>query len=404
MTDHVDYLIIGGGIAGATAAETIRQRDPRGSVRIIGAERHPVYSRVLLPHVADGRAREERVIIKTAAAFAAKGIEYDAGARAVAVDSAARMVALADGSTCSYGKLLIATGSTARRFDIPGAEHCTHFRTLDDLHELMATTRVGAAFVYGGGFNAIDLAISLVRRGARVTCAMRGDGFLARALDARSRDAIRSSLEAHGVTVMTRRELHAVERNSGGLEAFLSGGGRLACDLVGVSAGVVPNVGFLTGSGIPLATGVRTDERLRAADGAYAAGDVAEYFDPNVGSHRIAGNWMNAMFQGKTAGSNMTGGDEAFSMVTSYSIACFDLPIAFIGATGDGDDERIVRASGDAIMVFFLRLGRVIGVTCVGHFPERGAVMKLLAGRRALGDDAKKALADPRTALESLVG
>lgn len=399
-----DHLIIGGGIAGATAAETIRQRDPRAAVRIVGAEKHPVYSRVLLPHVADGRAREERVIIKTESDFAAKGIAYDAGATAVSVDSAARTVAFADGSACAYGKLLIATGSAARPFGGPGAEHCSYFRTLDDLHALMATTRVGTALVYGGGFNAIDLAVSLVRRGARVTCVLRGDGFLARALDARSRDAIRASLEAHGVTVLTHRELRAVERKNSGLEAFLSGGERLACDIVGVSAGVVPNVGFLAGSGIPVADGVRTDERLRVADGVYAAGDVAEYLDPNVGAHRIAGNWMNAMFQGRVAGTNMTGGDEAFSLVTSYSIACFELPISFMGATGDGADERIVRASGDAVMTFFLRAGRMIGVACIGRFADRGAAGRLLAGPRALDDDEKKALSDPRVALERLVG
>lgn len=398
-----DHLIIGGGIAGATAAETIRQRDARARIRVIAAERHPLYSRVLLPHVADGRAKEERTIIKTAAAFAAKGIDYDAGASVVSIDAAARRAVLADGSECAYGKLLIASGSSARRFEGPGAEHCSYFRTLDDLRELMSATRVGAAVVHGGGFNAVDLAVSLARRGVRVTCVMRSDGFLVRALDAQSRDAIRSSLEEHGVTILTHRELRAVERKNSGLEAHLSGGERLVCDVVGVSVGVVPNVGFLAGSGIPTASGVLVDERLRAADGVFAAGDVAEYFDQNVGAHRIAGNWMNAMFQGKVAGANMAGDDQVFAMVTSYSIACFDLPIAFMGAVADGDDERIIRESGDAFMRFFLRGGRVVGATCVGHFAERGAVTKLLAARVRLDADAKKAIGNPRISLETLI-
>lgn len=399
-----DHLIIGGGIAGTTAAETIRQRDPRASVRIVAAERHPVYSRVLLPHVADGRAKEDRVVIRTAAALEAKGIAYDAGAVATSVDAAARTVALADGSTCSYGKLLIASGSEARRFDGPGAEHCSYFRTLDDLRALMATSRVGSAVVYGGGFNAIDLAVSLVRRGARVTCVMRGDGFLARALDARSRAAVTASLEAHGVTIMPRTELRSVERNISGLAAHLSEGGRLECDLVGVSAGVVPNVAFLAGSGIEVRHGVVTDERLRAADGVYAAGDVAEYLDPNVGAHRIAGNWMNAMFQGKVAGTNMTGGDDAFALVTSYSIASFELPIAFVGATDVEADERVVRplAAGGALQ-FILRGGRIVGATCVGAFTDRAALSRLMTAGTKLGDKERAALADPRVELAALV-
>ncbi|MEY4744418.1 MAG: hypothetical protein RL272_363 [Candidatus Parcubacteria bacterium] len=403
MSDFVDYLIIGGGIAGATAAEAIRQRDPRGSIRVIGAERHPLYSRVLLPHVADGRASEGRVVIKTADAFAAKGIEYVSGAAVVSVDAAAQRAGMADGSVCAYGKLLVASGSSARRFDGPGEEHCLYFRTLDDLRMLTSTTRVGTALVYGGGFNAIDLAVSLARRGARVTCAMRGDGFLARALDVRSRGAIKAALERHGITVLPHMELRAVERKSGGLVALLSDGKSVNCDLAGVSVGVTPNVGFLAGSGVPVSTGVIVDDRLRASDHVYAAGDVAEYLDPNVAVHRVAGNWMNAMFQGKVAGANMAGDDKIFDMVTSYSIACFELPVSFMGAVADGDDERVVRDAGETVMRFFLRRGRVIGVTCAGPFSERSAVSRLLSSRVPLSERSRQALGDPKISLSSIV-
>ncbi|HTM68582.1 MAG TPA: FAD-dependent oxidoreductase [Candidatus Binatia bacterium] len=401
---RVDHLIIGGGIAGATAAETIRQRDPRATIRIIGAERHPVYSRVLLPHVADGRAKLERVVIRTAAALEAKGIAYDAGAVATAVDARTRAVTLADGTTCTYGKLLIASGSDARRFAGPGAEHCSYFRTLDDLHSLMTTARVGAALVYGGGFNAIDLAVSLARRGARVACVMRSDGFLARSLDAGSREAIRQACESHGVTVTSHRELRAVERKISGLEAHYSDGGRAPFDLVGVSLGVVPNVGFLAGSGIAIASGVVVDEKLRAAEDVYAAGDVAEYLDARAGAHRIAGNWMNAMFQGKTAGMNMTGADAPFDLVTSYSIACFELPITFMGAVDAAVDERVVRPLADAgTLQLFLKGERIIAATCVGPFSDRAAVSKFMSSGTVLSASMRKGLSDPRTELANMV-
>ncbi|HTK04216.1 MAG TPA: FAD-dependent oxidoreductase [Candidatus Eisenbacteria bacterium] len=400
----IEHLIIGGGIAGATAAETIRQHDPRGRIRVIGNEPHPVYSRVLLPHVADGRAKENRVVIRTAENLAAKGIEYVTGVSVVSVDAAAKQVAVSDGSSCGYGKLLIASGGTARRFDGPGDEYCTYFRTLDDLRVLMSTARVGTALVYGGGFNAIDLAVSLARRGARVTCVMRGDGFLAKSLDQRSRVAITEAMERHGVTIMTHRELRSVERKIGGLMAHFSDGGNAAFDLVGVSLGVIPNIGFLAGSGIATASGVVVDEKLRAADGIYAAGDVAEYLDLRAGSHRIAGNWMNAMFQGKIAGANMTGADLVFDLVTAYSIACFELPITFMGGVDVAVDERIVRphASGGTLQLF-VKGDRAVAATCIGPFTDRGAVTKLIADRIVLSEAAKKAAADPRTDLAALL-
>ena len=371
---------------------------------MIGDERHPVYSRVLLPHVADGRAREDRVIIRTEAALAAKGIEYVSGASVVSVDAAAKSVVLSDGSTCAFGKLLIASGGSARRFDGPGEEHCTYFRTLDDLRMLASTARVDKALVYGGGFNAIDLAVSLARRGARVTCVMRGDGFLAKSLDQRSRDAISATLEGHGVAVMAHRELRSVERKIGGLTAHFSDGGTGTFDLVGVSMGVVPNTRFLEGSGITIVSGVVVDERLRAADGIYAAGDIAEYLDLRAGAHRIAGNWMNAMFQGKTAGANMAGDDQIFDLVTAYSIACFELPITFMGAVDVPVDERIVRplAGGGALQLFVKR-ERVVGATCVGPFADRAAVSKLITDRVELQGSKKHAAADARTDLAALL-
>jgi NAD(P)H-nitrite reductase large subunit len=398
-----DHLIVGGGIAGVTAAETIRKRDDRASIRVIGTERHPLYSRVLLPHVADGRAREERVVIRTAAELAAKGIEYAVGETAAKLDLGRRVVTLADGAERGYGKLLVASGGDARRFEGPGAEHCLYFRTLDDLHALLSARAVGRAVVYGGGFNALDLCVSLARRGARVTSVVRGDGHLARSLDPRSREAIRSALERHGVAVAPRKELRAVERTTAGYVAHLADGGREACDLVGVSIGVTPNVGWLAGSGVPVATGVVVDERLRAAEGVFAAGDVAEYFDAGAAMHRIAGNWMNAMFQGRTAGENMTGADRVFDLVTSYSIAVFDLPVAFVGATDDRLSDRVVRATDAATLQLFLHDGRVVGATCVGHFTERAALTKLMASRAALSPAARAAATDARTDLAALV-
>lgn len=404
MLQRYDHLVIGGGIAGVTAAEAVRQRDGRATICVLGAERHPLYSRVLLPHVADGRANASRAVLKTPDALAAKGIEFTTGVEVRAVDARAKEVALADGTRVGYGTLLVASGSVARRFGGPGAEHCMTFRTLDDLAAFEAAAASGTAVVYGGGFNAIDLAASFARRGVRVTAVIRGEGYLARVMDHASRDMIRTSLASHGVDVRTRTDLVAVEKNGSIFKAYLSDKNAIECGGVATSIGVDPNVGFLDGSGIPVNVGVLTDERLRAAPDVFAAGDVAEYLDVHLGQRRIAGNWQNAMFQGKIAGANMVGETLTFDMVTSYSIPCFELPVSVVGATDVADGERVVRhLPGVGVLQLIMKRDRVVGATCVGPFSARAVVTKLIADHVPMSEAMKRAVQDPSADLAGLI-
>lgn len=399
-----DHLIIGGGIAGVSAAEVIRQRDPRRTILVLGAEKHPLYSRVLLPHIADGRAKAGRAMLKSPATLAASGIGYETGAEVHRVDAVARTATLADGTSIGYGKLLIASGSAARRFPGPGGEHCMSFRALDDLDAFEAAVAAGSVVVYGGGFNAIDLAASFVRRGVRVTAVMRGDGYLARVMDPASKEMIRTMLVAHGIEIRPLTELIAVEKRGSHFSAYLSGNIAIECGAVAVSLGVTPNVGFLAGSGIPVGRGVLTDERLAATPDVFAAGDVAEYLDVHFGDRRIAGNWQNAMFQGKTAGANMAGDATTFGMVTSYSIPCFELPVSVVGAIDDAGDMRIVRhAAGVGALQLVLKGGRVVGATCVGPFSDRAAVTKLIGDDVSFGPSMIGAARDVRIPLASLI-
>jgi NADPH-dependent 2,4-dienoyl-CoA reductase/sulfur reductase-like enzyme len=278
------------------------------------------------------------------------------------------------------------------------------FRTLDDLVPFEAAASSGSAVVYGGGFNAIDLATSFARRGARVTAVIRGDGYLARVMDPVSRDMIRATLVAHGVDVRTRTELVAVEKQGLNFKAYISDNIAIECGGVAVSLGVDPNIGFLEGSGVSTNVGVRTDEHLMAAPGIFSAGDVAEYFDAHLGAHRIAGNWQNAMFQGKVAGANMAGESLTFDMVTSYSIPCFELPVSVVGAVDVAEAERVVRhAQGVGVVQLIVKRDRVVGATCVGPFSMRAVVTKLIAEEVPMSDAMKRVASDPASDLLTLI-
>lgn len=405
--EHFDHIIVGGGIAGLTAAETIRVRDANASVLVVGDERHELYSRVLLPHVVRGKTPEEKAFLKPHGHFEKLGIAYRIGTAVISVDSGSKTVAFADGSSATYGKLLVATGGSARRLDVPGADEagCLQFQTLEDMRTLVASRGTASALVYGGGFIGLEFIMSFVHFGAPVTAVVRGDGFFSRVLDAEGCRAVTETVAKNGVTVRTGRSIKGIAVEGPRKTVHLDNGDRIVCQTVAAGIGIEPNVAFLSGSGIPVGAGVLVDDRLRTEIGdVFAAGDVAEFFDAFVGRRHVVGNWQNALLQGKLVGENMTGGDKAYDVVTSYSISCFGLPVIFMGTTDLADTVRITRRTdAGAFLQLFLLANRVVGATCVGPFGDRGAVSRLISSRQPLSSSAVSALVDPRIDLVSLL-
>lgn len=399
-----DHLIIGGGVAGHAAAEAICVRDANATIAIIGNERHPLYSRVLLPHVVRGRIEEEKVFLRKPSFYEEKGIEYLSGRAVMRVDSAAKVVILDDGAELSYGTLLIATGGTPTTLDVPGAAiaDVAFFQTFEDAQRLRDLAG-GEAVVIGGGFIALEFVMSFVKHGIPVTAAMRGDCFFSRALDPDSQKLILDELTKRGVQTICRTAVKGIEAGAAQKTVFLADGQRISCQHIGVGIGLTANVGFLRGSGVRTNAGILADEFLRtSAPDVFTAGDVAEFFDVHTQTSRIVGNWTNASIQGKIVGASMAGELTKFDLVTSYTINCFTLPIAFFGATSDGADERIVRHTPQgAVMQFLVKNDRVIGVTCVGAMSDRQAVVELLTSQKPLNSSEKSALADATVPLST---
>lgn len=403
---HYDHLIIGGGIAGTSAAESIRAKDASASIAVIGSEPHLLYSRVLLPHVVRGKIAEEKAFLKNADFFSGKNISYMPGVTVASVDAAAHRAIFADGAECSWGKLLIATGGTPRKLGCPGedAADIMRFQTIDDARLLTAVS-AGPALTVGGGFIALELLLSFAVKGFKNLAIVRGKSFFWRGLDEASAERVRETLAKHGIEMKFGVGVKAIESDRLKKNVFLTNGEKVECAVIGAGVGLEPNIGFLAGSGIEVRRGVVADEKLRtsAAD-VYAAGDVAEYFDGLVGEHHIVGNWTNATMQGKRAGSNMVGEDAVYDQLTGYSINCFELPITFIGAVDIEPDSRIVRKDTEGgILQMRLREGRIIAATKVGHFSERAAITSLIRGRTIMDKAKINAAADPMTDLSGLI-
>ncbi len=379
-----DYIIIGLGICGATAAETIRKNDPDGSILVIGEESHLTYSRVLLPHVVRGKVGEEKIWLKRDEAFVEQRIDVRRGVSVTHIDTATKTVTTSDANVFGYSKLLIATGGTPKRLTCDGAENITvqRLQTIEDAREVAAAPK-GTSAVIGGGFIALELIMSYAQRGCEVVALLRKDGFFSSVLDAASKRALSGVLREHGIDVRTDVEVVSVRHEGDATVVCASDGAEIHAQTVGLGIGIDANVSFLKGSGIETRRGVVTDAELRTnVPDVYAAGDAAEFFDPLVGEHHVVGNWQNALFQAKLAGENMTGNPAPFSRVTSYSISCFGLPLAFLGATDIAPDKRIVRDNGcGQIVQIFIKGGRAIAATCIGPFTDRAWITELIEKR-----------------------
>jgi len=395
---HVDHLIIGGGIAGATAAEAIRERDARASILVVGDEREVTYSRVMMPHVVRGKTPEERVFLRTHEGFAAKRIGFETGKRVARVDAALHEAHFTDGSVVLFGKLLIATGGYSRGLDCPGGDSpvCLPFQTIDDTRRLIEHRGDKRAVVVGGGFIAMELLMSFASFGAETTAVVRGEGFFGKTIGAAGRARIDAAVAAAGVKRLYGETVKEVVSADSGVTVRLGSGSEIAADAVGVGVGIVRNVQFLSTDGpITLsADGVVVNEHLETSvPGIFSAGDVAAYFDVRTGRHRAAGNWQNAMFQGKIAGANMAGEPTPFTMVTTYSITCFGLPVIFSGAT-DGADERIERVTPAAVVEWYIEKGKVVGAVIIGVTPERAQVQRILGAGVVVTDAVRAMLGD----------
>lgn len=400
MAEHFDHLIIGSGIAGLTAAETLRRRDARASILLLGAEPWPPYSRVMLADVVVGDRRPEELYLRPADFFANKNIAFRSGCRVTAVRPAQHAVDLDDGQSLTYGRLLIATGCRSRRLGVPGDDlpGVGYFHDLSEataLHEqLAAGTEV---LVYGGGFIALELAVACHRRGNRVTVAMRGPGFFHRLAAHHGVEAITAELTAHDIAVKPQAGLTSLRPEGQRLAAVFADGSVIQADRVLAGVGLDPNVSFLEGSGLLVDGVLAVDDHLRVADDIFAAGDVAAAPDPVSGRRHASATWQNALAQGRLAALNMLGGNETLHLLVGHAIACFDLTVAFLGDPDFPGAESVVREYPDgAVARLHFNGGLLVGVVNVGKFHERVALANLLAVSQLLSKEARLRLADAR--------
>lgn len=349
----VDYLIIGGGPAGVAAAETLRFEGASGSVALLSADSAAPYRRPALSKgVLINQNGAQNVQLHDISFYDSNDINLFLSCRALAVDPVNRVVLTSSAGAMRYRKLLLATGSRARTLGAPGENLPGVFtlRTLADAVAIAAAVTAasensGDAVVVGSSFIAMELAAAFVTRGLKTTLIAREQELYQKLCSRTFSVFIRDYFEARGVTLIFGDCVRCFNGDNRLDSVTTHNGLTISCELAAIGAGAEPELEFLKGSGLLVRNGVVTDEHLRASSpDIFAAGDIANFFDPVVKRRARREHWDSAVKQGRIAARNMLDQPRAHRAVTYFFSDVFDLTFNAVGEAGDADEE-ILRGS-----------------------------------------------------------
>ena len=399
------FVIVGASLAGATAAETLREEGFDGEVTLIGAEPAFPYERPPLSKAfLRGESRVEDAMVRPEAFYADQRIETRFGTTVTGVDPAGKVVSVAGGDPVPFDRLLIATGSRNRRFPIPGIglEGIFDLRTLTDAARIRAEILPGRRVVLAGmGFIGSEVAASLRQKGLEVRVVAGGKAPLDRVLGEDVGRVLEGIHRDHGVQMTFDDQVAAFDGDAAVRSVKTASGLSFECDFVVLGLGVQPVTGFLEGSGIELDDGVVVDERCRASvDGVFAAGDVANHLHPVFGRRVRVEHWDNARKQGRAAALSMMGRDTVYDEIHWFWSDQYEHSIQYAGYHREWD-ELIVRGrlEGRSFTAFYLVGGRVRAAVSLDRPADVRDAMPLIAAGGAV--DAAK-LRDEDVTLSSL--
>jgi NAD(P)H-nitrite reductase large subunit len=275
--------------------------------------------------------------------------------RATAIDTAEHQVALENGARLPYDRLLIATGATAARSKVPGI-HAVGVVKLDNIQDarqiLKLARKARTAVVVGGGITALELVEGLIANKVKVHYFLRGDRYWSNVLDDTESRIVEHRLKDEGVKIHFNTELAEVQEKNGRVAGVLTkSGDKIPCEIVAIAIGVLARKELGEASGLKIDRGILVDEHLQSSEpDVYAAGDVAQVFDPFSGKSVLDSLWGPAREQGAAAGLNMVGTTTTYSKLVPFNVTRLaNLTTTIIGTVGGGNDDDLLGiARGDS--------------------------------------------------------
>ena len=410
MTTSSTFIIVGGGLAGAKAAEALRDNDFDGHIVLFAAEEHLPYERPpLSKEYLAGKKTLEDFTVDASAWYRDHHVELQLGTEVASIDPGAHTVSLPDGSTVGYDKLLLATGSDPRRPPIPGAdaEGVHYLRTIDDAATLNSVLTEGSSLaVVGGGWIGLEVAAGARDRGVNVTVVEAAELPLLAALGREAAEVFAKLHRDHGVDLRLGATVEAITTSGGAATGLkLGDGSTVDAGAVLVAVGAAPNTGLAERAGLAMGDGgVLVDSSLRTSDpDIFAVGDIAAAEHPLFGVRIRTEHWANALKQPAVAAAGMLGRPAEYDELPYFFTDQYDLGMEYAGHAPDY--ERVVfrgDVDGREFVAFWLDAdNRVLAGMNVNVWDVLDDVKSLIRSR---GPVDPERLADPQQALDSLVG
>lgn len=341
------YLIVGGGLAGASAIAGIREEDSTGTICLLSSERDLPYDRPpLSKKLWTGDKQVKEIFLQDSTYYDENNVELKLGVVAIALDREHKIVIDDAGKEYHYERLLLATGGTPRRLTIPGHDlnDLCYFRSLPDYKSIRAKAIEGAsAVIIGGGFIGSELAAALRTNKLNVTMIFPEDNLCQKVIPQPLAKEIQSDYVRRGIVILNEDLPIAILERNGSFLTHTKKGSEIRSDIVIAGIGIQPNMKLAAAAGLEVANGISVNEYLQTTDpDIYAAGDNAYFPCKALEEKARFEHWDNALNQGKHAGRNMAGAAEPYEYLSYFFSDLFDF-----GYEAVGDVSTKLKTSAD---------------------------------------------------------
>lgn len=403
------FVIVGDGVAGSSAAETIREESPDASITILTEEGEPLYNRILIKEFAKGKIPADPLAIHEESWYTERDIDLRLNTVVTDVDTVSQELVTHSGESLSYDKLLLANGGTPAQLPVPNAdaEGIHHFWTFEDARRIAEHAEESATgVVIGAGLLGIDFAAICGARNITANYLMRGDSWWRYGLSATGAEIVHEGMQSQGVTPVFGVGVEEFTVNDSGAVTGVvdSEGNEYDADFVGVAIGLDFNTELIQSTPIECDRGIVVDEYMcTSAENVFAAGDITRFHDVILGAQNQNGSWGSAKEQGNIAGYNMVNGasSEAFRWVPTYSITHFEFPFLSFGHPTIGDEEAERKYGDENWRRLTFKDGKLIGGVLIGNLAPQSAYKQLIREERPVAGQ-KEALLEESVNLEHL--
>ncbi|MDP3025783.1 MAG: FAD-dependent oxidoreductase [candidate division Zixibacteria bacterium] len=378
------YIIVGAGLAGGCAADAIREHDKKGSVLLVGDEKHLPYDR---PHLSKklwfGKKKVEEIFLHDQNYYDENGIHIKLGTRIVELDARRKAVRDGNGSSFRYEKLLLATGGIPRTLPIPGGnlEGVCYYRYLDDYLRIRKEAKEGkSAVVIGGGFIGSEIAAALNINRVKVTMIFPEPYLVQRVFPDYLGKTIQQHYIEREITILNGDKPSSFVKNGDKFITRTGNGKQVESDLLIVGIGITPVIDLAQQAGLKVGNGIVVNEYLQTSDpNIYAAGDNAYFPYQALGQNMRVEHWDNAINQGKWAGRNMAGAYEQFDYMPYFFSDLFEFGYEAVGEV-DSQIETFAdwQKENDTGVIYYLKEGKVRGLMMCNVWGKVDAARELI--------------------------